>query len=77
MKTCGGLDVYLHTFITSVLDECKWLASHSARFIPGEGNSWTVRRREESLTSAGNRTSDFSGPAGVLVNRLSYPGCRK
>jgi len=36
MKTYGGMEVYPHAFLTSVLDGGEWSASHPGRFIPGE-----------------------------------------
>jgi len=46
MKTYGGVDVKLHSFLMSELDRDKWIASHSSRFIPGEG--LTVSAGEEA-----------------------------
>jgi hypothetical protein len=43
MKAYGGVDVYIHIFLTSVLVGCEWSASRSGRFIPGEratGTHW-------------------------------------
>jgi hypothetical protein len=37
MKACGGVDVYIHVFLTSVLVGDEWSASSSGRFTPGEG----------------------------------------
>jgi hypothetical protein len=51
MKTYGGVDVYIHVFLTSVLVGDEWSASCSCSFIPGEralGNhcigGWVVPR---------------------------------
>jgi hypothetical protein len=43
MKTYGGVDVYIHIFLTSVLAGGKWPASGPGRFTPGErapGTLW-------------------------------------
>jgi len=36
MKTRGGVDVELHAFLISTLDEGEWSAPRLGRFIPGE-----------------------------------------
>jgi hypothetical protein len=36
MKTYWGMEVYLHAFLTSVLDGDEWSASGSGRFIRRE-----------------------------------------
>jgi len=35
MKTYGGVDVQLHTFLTSPLGGREWSASRPGHFIPG------------------------------------------
>jgi hypothetical protein len=43
MKVYGGVDVYIHVFLTSALVGGKWSASLSCRFILGErtpGSLW-------------------------------------
>jgi hypothetical protein len=35
MKAYGGLDVYIHIFLTSALVGGEWSASRPARFTPG------------------------------------------
>jgi hypothetical protein len=45
MKAYGGVDVYIHIYLTSSLDGAEWSASHSGRFTPGErapGTLWIV-----------------------------------
>jgi hypothetical protein len=36
MKTYGGVDVYIHIFLTSTLVGGEWSASRPSRFIPRE-----------------------------------------
>jgi hypothetical protein len=36
MKAYGGVDLYIHIFLTSVLVEGEWSASRPGRFTPGE-----------------------------------------
>jgi hypothetical protein len=36
MKTYGGVDVWIHSSLTSALVGGEWSASHSGRFILGE-----------------------------------------
>jgi len=36
MKTYGGIEVEIHTFLTSALHGDKWSASRSGRFTTGE-----------------------------------------
>jgi hypothetical protein len=43
MKTYGGIDAWIHVFLTSVLVGGEWTASHTGRFIPGKrspGTHW-------------------------------------
>jgi hypothetical protein len=35
MKTYGGVDVYIHIFLTSVLVGGEWSTSRPGRFTPG------------------------------------------
>jgi hypothetical protein len=36
MKAYGGVDIYIHIFLASVLAEGEWSALCPGRFIPGE-----------------------------------------
>jgi hypothetical protein len=36
MKTYGGVDVWIHIFLTSALVGGEWSASRTGRFTPGE-----------------------------------------
>jgi hypothetical protein len=43
MKAYGGVDVYIHIFLTSALGAGEWSASRPGRFTPGEialGTLW-------------------------------------
>jgi hypothetical protein len=43
MKMCGGVDVYIHIFLTSALVGYEWSASRPTRFAPKEtvpGTHW-------------------------------------
>jgi hypothetical protein len=43
MKEYGGVDVYIHIFLTSALAGGEWSASRLGRFTPGErspGTHW-------------------------------------
>jgi hypothetical protein len=43
MKTYGGVDVYMHVFLTSALVGGEWSASRPGRFTSGErapGTHW-------------------------------------
>jgi hypothetical protein len=43
MKAYGGVDIYIHIFLTSALAGGEWSASRPGRFTPGErapGTHW-------------------------------------
>jgi hypothetical protein len=45
MKTYGGMEVYIHVFLTSALAGGEWLASRPGHFTPGEtapGIQWVL-----------------------------------
>jgi hypothetical protein len=37
MKAYGGVDIYIHIFLTSELAGGEWSVSRPGRFTPGEG----------------------------------------
>jgi hypothetical protein len=39
MKAYGGVDVYIHIFLTSTLAGGEWSASRPGRFTPGESST--------------------------------------
>jgi len=72
-RHAGGVEVWLLSFIISVLDGGEWSTSRFGHFIPGEGISiktvvkttgctaepiWTFLIRETRLSAAGIRTAD-------------------
>jgi len=85
MKTYGGVDMYLHVFLTSVVDGGEWSASRSSHFTPGEEipvihwiGDWVdhranvdvvVRRRKAFLCSCQEFKS--CSPAQSLVTMLT------
>jgi hypothetical protein len=44
MKACGGVDVYVHIFLTSALAGGEWSASRSGRYTPGERTPGTLSK---------------------------------
>jgi hypothetical protein len=83
MKTYGGVDVYIHVFLTSVLVGGEWSASRPCRFTPKKrrpGTHWiegwvgpqsrSERYREvKILDPTGTRTptSSMSSPFPVAI----------
>jgi len=80
MKTQWGVEVWLHAFLTSILDDGEWPASRSGLFILEDilpDTHWiggwvglrvgtdAVAKRKNSLPSDGNRTVER--PARSLV----------
>jgi hypothetical protein len=45
MKTYGGVEVYVHVFLTSALVGGEWSASRPGRFTPGKGARYPLDRR--------------------------------
>jgi hypothetical protein len=81
MKTNGGVDVYIHIFLTLALERGGWLVSRPGRFTLGKeppvpiGQEagwapepvWTLWRRENSISLAGNRTPSSQSPVPILT----------
>jgi hypothetical protein len=45
MKAYGGVDVYIHIFLTSALAGGEWTASRTGLFTPGEKPRYPLARR--------------------------------
>jgi len=45
MKLYVGVEVQLHSFLTSAIDGGEWSASRSGRFAPNEGALYPLNRR--------------------------------
>jgi hypothetical protein len=89
MKEYGGVEVYIHVFLTSAIFGAEWSASRSGRFTPGEiapGNHWIggwvgprtglddVEKRQ-FLPTPGLELGSLGRPArSQSLYRLSYPG---
>jgi hypothetical protein len=93
MKAYGGVDVYIHTFLTSALAGGEWSASLPGRFTPGgraPGTHWIggwvdpraglddVKKRK-FLTLPGPELRPLGRPArSQSLYRLPYLGsCRR
>jgi hypothetical protein len=87
MKVYGGVDVYIHIFLTSTLVGGEWSASRPDRFTPGERacgthciGGWVGPRadveKRKLLTLPGLELGPLGSPArSQSLYRLSYPGC--
>ena len=75
MKACGGVDGYLHSFLTSVLGKGEWSVLLPGCFTPGiepfgpNTRSGRFLRRDKSFAPVRIRTSDR--PACSLVTVLT------
>jgi hypothetical protein len=89
MKACGGVDVYIHIFLTLALVGDKCSASHPSRFTAGERASgthwigvWVCPRaglddveKSKFLTLPGLELRPLGRPARIQsLYRLHYPG---
>jgi hypothetical protein len=88
MKTCRGMEVWLHVFLTSALDGGEWSVSRPCRFTPREtGPRYPLDRKQDGpqsrsgrsgackiLAPAGNRTPGRPNHSPSQY-RLSYPDC--
>jgi hypothetical protein len=91
MKTYGGVDVYIHVFLTSALFGGEWSASCPDRFTSEEkapGTHWIGGwlepraglddvKKKKFLTLPGLQLRSFNRPAHTQqLYRLRYPGSR-
>jgi hypothetical protein len=82
MKTYGGVDVYIHVFLTSALVGGEWSASRTGPFIPGEAapgihwiGSWVGPREEKILPLPRLELRLLGRPTrSQSLYRLRYPG---
>jgi hypothetical protein len=84
MKAYGGVDVYIHIFLTSALVGSEWSVSHPGSFIPG--TQWIGDRvgpraglddveKRKFLTLRGLELQPIGRPArNQSLYRLRYPG---
>jgi hypothetical protein len=71
MKAYGGVDVYIHIFLTSALAGGKWSVSRPYHSTPGE-SSWLHRdsNSEPSVVQpVASRYTDYAIPAPLMKNR--------
>jgi hypothetical protein len=66
-RLIGGVEVKLHTFLTSALVEGEWSTSHPGRFTPRKEPSYPLNRRL-------NGPQRRSGWFWTTENLLSVPG---
>jgi hypothetical protein len=84
MKVYGGVDVYIHIFLTSALVGSEWSASHPGRFTTGIHwiGGWVGSRaglddleKKKFLSPPGFELRPLGRPArSQSLYRLSYPG---
>jgi hypothetical protein len=87
MKAYGGVDVYIHIFLTSALAGGEWSASRSGRFTPGTHSigSWVDPRaslddvvKRKFLTLPGLKLRPLGRPAhSQSLYQLRYPGSHR
>jgi hypothetical protein len=92
MKAYGGVAVYIHIFLTSVLAGCEWSASRPCCFTPRESGPCTHWRRSlvgpraglnemekrKFLTLPGLKTRPLGRPSrSQLLYRLCYPASKE
>jgi hypothetical protein len=80
MKAYGGVDVYIHIFLTSALIGGEWSASRPGRFTPGERAPFTHwiggcgRRGEEKILDHTGTRTPTPRSSSLSLYRLSCPG---
>jgi hypothetical protein len=90
MKTYGGVDVYIHVFLTSALVGCEWSASRPGRFTSAErapDTQWiggwvglravcTAWKEEKSCPYRDSNPDPYADdqPIAQSLHRLRYPG---
>jgi hypothetical protein len=67
MKTCEGMDVYIHVFLISALAEDEWPASRSCRFTLEELD------RRQGGTHSDVKKREFLALTGLELQPLSHP----
>ena len=87
LKHTGEAEVYIHTFVTSVIDGDKLSASHSGQFTPGKEDPYPWSRKlgrragmdnckgREVLNVAGHRTRTVQPVARSLRNLATCHVC--
>jgi hypothetical protein len=73
-KAYGGVDVYIHLFLTSALAGGEWSASRPGRFIPGErapGTHWIGSWEADCLDDVEER--NFLTLRGLEIRPLGRP----
>jgi hypothetical protein len=91
MKTYGGVDVYIHIFLTSALIRGEWSASRPGRLTPGKRTpsthwigGWVDHRaslddmkKRKFLTLLGLKLQPLGHPAHSQSLNQLYPGSSK
>jgi hypothetical protein len=78
MKVYGGVDVYIHIFLTSALGGGEWSASRTGHFTPGERAPYTHWVGGWVYTRAcldGVEKSKFLPLLGLELQYLGHPAC--
>jgi hypothetical protein len=80
MKTYGGVDVWIHIFLTSELDGAEWSASRLCRFTPGErapDTHWIGGWVDASAGLDDMEKWKFLPPPGLKLRPLGRPARRQ
>jgi len=70
LRHVGGIEVWLHSFLTYSLVGCEWLTSRSDRFISGTEPRYQLSRK---LGGGGGGGGSIAGVYGFGLKRISYP----